>query len=170
MFCYCRFIQLVEVWCACSLHQASMVCSICPTYTLPHSHRIWYMPDVFYPRSYFSDVNMLTLFLACWCIFLILYLVSNLLILPEVYYMYGIMAVPDCLLLSVYGLCFGLRLLEQHCLYVAKHDNTLLGLLVYWPPWVNRSYVREHCPMTSFMMPLGFVTHQLRTTGLDGEI
>jgi hypothetical protein len=113
-FCYCRFIQLVEVWCACSLHQASMVCSICPTYILPHSHRIWYMTDLFCPRSYFSDGNMLTLFLACWYIFLILYLVSNLLILPEVYYMYGIMSVPDCLILSVYGFCFGLRLLEQH--------------------------------------------------------
>lgn len=50
-----KFMQLVEVcWCACLLQLASEVYPVCPVCTLPHLRGMWYVPNMFCPRSFTS--------------------------------------------------------------------------------------------------------------------
>jgi hypothetical protein len=56
--------------------------------------------DTLHPTLSFANLNMLLLFFSGWCIVLILYFASSLLIFPEIVRIYGIMAMLSPFLTS----------------------------------------------------------------------
>jgi hypothetical protein len=63
-----------------SLRLVLLVLPVWPTYTLPHSQGIEYIPGTFRPKLSMADLSVWIFFLAKLCMFLILCLASNLLI------------------------------------------------------------------------------------------